>query len=157
MVDPEPPDPVIWAAAPRHAAARHGPDSSSAPRASPAALICWLGPPSDRAQAPAGGLRGWGPPRQVHKQAQDASTIARDGALKSRGTQRGRPGAHQRPRLELAAPQQPPCLIAAGLAPAGRGAGAVGSGKGKGSSGERAGTGPGCSPQGPGLHVTGFS
>lgn len=119
--------------------------------------------PPERARLRLSAARGRGPtepgtrrgavgleaPRQVRKQAQDVSTIAEDGALKSRGTQRGRPGAHQRPRLALAAPQQPPCLIAAGLAPAGQGAGAVGSGKGKGSSGERAGTGPGYSPQAP--------
>lgn len=34
--------------------------------------------------------------RQVYKQAQDVNTIAKDRPLKSRGTQGGRPGAHQR-------------------------------------------------------------
>lgn len=47
------------------------------------------------AVAAAGGLRGWGP-GPVYKQAQDVSTMAKDGPLKRRGTQRGRPGAHQR-------------------------------------------------------------
>lgn len=39
---------------------------------------------------------GAGPPQRVYKQAQDVNTMARDLPLKSRGMQRGRPGAHQR-------------------------------------------------------------
>lgn len=70
VVDPEPPVPwgqrgsvpAIWAAARRHTAARRGPDSSSAPRASPAALICCSGPWSDRARHPQGGCGAGGPP-----------------------------------------------------------------------------------------------